>query len=138
MGASKYTRRKLLKMCVLSAVFGKLFVRNAIASASLETALADKLLSTIHDKSSASELGYCYLCTCTATHDLKKLVNDIYINHPEKCEKIKISSENETRALVKEMFSEDFKNGKIINLDNWILSETEVKICALMHLMVKT
>ena len=137
MDPGQYTRRKLLKMCILTGVFGKYFVKNAIANASLENTLTDKLLSIIHDKSSASELGHCYLCTVKGSHDINKIVNDIYTSHQKKCEDIKISSKNETKALVREMFSEDFKNGKIVNLDYWILSETEVKICALMHLLIK-
>jgi hypothetical protein len=86
-----------------------------------------------HHVSEARDIGHYYLEVYpdeAVTEKMQRQVEDSLGEVPSDV----ISDEGKFRHFVQEKIRSDFKQGKTVTLDGWVLSETEARLCALLAL----
>jgi hypothetical protein len=94
---------------------------------------AARLVRLFRHRASARAIGAVYLATRPEEADARKLV-ELAIAADGTARTIGRMSETELRAWLRERQTRDFATGRIVNLDGWLLSATEVRLCALAAL----
>lgn len=93
-------------------------------------ALASLLTNLFKDRSSAQMIGMLYLKITPDEANIKQLLSHICNTDPE----LEIHAQSNRAAFVRQikiLQCEDFYNGHVVNIDGWILSQTEARLCAL-------
>jgi hypothetical protein len=96
--------------------------------------MASALVATVGDPASARAIGLEYLACAPEASDVRGLVDaicdgDSSINHDSAIDDV----EALRRALALKQ-RRDFEHGRVVRLRSWILSDTEVRLCALVAL----
>jgi hypothetical protein len=93
--------------------------------------LADKVTGLFHHREHAKAIGLCYLQQHPDKANIDLLIADAGIDgHPYRGDR----SLSLLKTLVDASQSRDFIEGRTVMLNNWILSRTEVSLCALAAL----
>jgi len=134
MKAAILTRRGFLRMaCAIVAMvptrLPELFA-GTVVSPSLDR-LVSKLVGFFHDKDSARAVGREYLRIAPVEADTMKLTELICAGRQERYAEL---SQVNVRRMLLHQPREDFDKGRIVNVQGWILSETEARLCALAAL----
>ena len=97
--------------------------------------LSAKLANFFHHKESARAIGLEYLRivpTEANARELTQLICSSWEQHDDQIARA------DTRKIKRKLLCqqrEDFEKGRIVNLQGWILSETEARLCALAALV---
>jgi hypothetical protein len=130
-------RRNLLKIltCFSLGTIATPWVGNRLnppQGSPLEAAVEAELLSLFSSLDSAKFIGKAYLKTAKQTFDRHQFLAELCTN----CQQNGGSAQNteQVRSWLRSRQQQDFAEGRIVELDGWMLSETEVKLCALAAL----
>jgi hypothetical protein len=96
--------------------------------------LASKLNGFFHDKDSARVVGREYLRIKPVEADTLKLTELICAGRQDRYAELSHSGMVKLRRMLLHQQREDFDKGRIVNVQGWILSETEARLCALTAL----
>ena len=88
-----------------------------------------EVLAHFCDGETISEIGIHYRKQVPGENKEKKLVELLLTN--DKGKKIEPANSNEIKELLEQKIRKEFKEGKILIEDGWVLSETEARQCAL-------
>lgn len=95
---------------------------------------AVRLGRLLHRRDSAHEIGPAYLRSLPPTTP-NVLADAIALGLPGGHAVLATARDTELRALLAERSSMDFSEGRTVQLRGWVLSETEVRLCALAALL---
>ncbi len=131
-------RRLFLRLVVGLSALGLIRPARAWATLVERTApepLASKLANAVIQKDSAAVVGREYLRRVPEEADVHRLVDWICAFHGGEREDLLEAGQQELRERLRDQQRQDFENGRIVKLQGWILSETEVRLCALAALL---
>ena len=98
--------------------------------ATLATTLADFL----DDKTSARIVGIEYLRHYPTENDADWLADEIFLVDLDRRTEFLRVGEAERKEIINHLIREDFKRGRIVQVRGWMLSQTEVRLCAITAL----
>ena len=126
-GFNKIHRQLLITLCSLPIIC---WLKTTWSTPDQDYALASSLTNIFKDRSSARIIGALYLKIVPDEADIQQLLGCLCSDHPE----LEALAENSHAALsnrIRALQNEDFDRERVINLDGWILSRTEARLCAL-------
>ena len=132
------TRRNFLCTLLCLSVFTLSRLPRALVKwrgARVHEPLALSLANFFSHKQSAKIIGLQYLRFAPKEADVHLLVELICSHRPERRTELTIANVNKRRELLLLQQRQDFEHGRIVKLHGWILSETEVRLCALTALV---
>jgi hypothetical protein len=136
MKAAVLTRRGFLRMaCAIVAIVYIRLPDVFGASDQSHNRLASKLVGFFRDKESARAVGREYLRIAPVEADTLKLTELICAGRPERYAELNNADMGKVRSILLHQQREDFNKGRIVNVQGWILSETEARLCALATLV---
>lgn len=106
----------------------------AVASSVIASAAPDRLplqaalLGVLSHPDGARNIGARYLSLVPAEGDERHLVNLLAKGAPG------LMARDEARALLQNAVREDFDQGRTVELNGWVISRTEARLCALASL----
>ena len=129
---SRFGRRRLLT--AIAAMGASLpLVRRAHGLFVTSDPAAARLVGLFKHRHSARAIGSVYLATHSEEADAHKLV-ELVIRGDGDPLVAGCTSDTGLRAWLHRRQARDFATGRVVNLDGWLLSATEVRICALAAL----
>lgn len=132
------TRRHCLRMFLgLGAI---LLLRrtdafDTMTSSTTDHLLSAKLASVFYDRKSATVIGLEYLRRTPMEADARQLTNLICARWQGRYDDIAHADTARIKERLLRQQREDFEKGRIVNVQGWILSETEARLCALAALI---
>jgi len=135
MSTSRMTRRALLRL--LSTIGGAFYLKPVAALSEFrptdkQELLERKLTGLLLQKNSAKVVGRKYVEGVRVSK--KILIERLCRALNKNPDDILLISDERLRALVVARQRDDFDRGRVVNVDGWILSQTEVYLCALTEL----
>ena len=133
-------RRRILKfICGLPLLHPNLsLATRLLPRPHSEMEIINNLINVIEEKDSAREIGLYYLEKFIDSSDVRSLVKFILGNTVAITKNIvELNNPFELKRLIFRNIKNDFSQERVINVDGWILSITEVKLCALIALVKK-
>ena len=114
-------------------------VRPTVTLAKFTESGTQKTFATIFadffdDKTSARVVGNEYLRHHPTEADADWLADQIFRNDIESRTAYLRSARADRKELIKRTIYEDFKLGRIVHVRDWMLSQTEVRLCAIAAL----
>lgn len=131
------TRRSFLNIFIYLSVIGLIKPSHALAKAgklSKPDPLCSKLSQFFINKESASVIGREYLRRVPNEANATLLVDLISSSSAERRLELTKADTKKLRELLLLQQRQDFEDGRIVKVQGWILSETEVRLCALAAL----
>jgi hypothetical protein len=136
MNAAILTRRAFLRMTCAIVAIGSTRLPDLFADNNgYPNPLASKLVDFFQDRESARAVGREYLRIAPVEADTLKLTELICAGRQERYAELSHASMGKVRRMLLHQQREDFEKGRIVNLQGWILSQTEVRLCALATLV---
>ena len=124
--------RFLSRRTVLTMLLAVLAFRRGVAPATAKGKIAVSLRSLLAPVSgSAAHLGRAYLATAPLEADRTSLQRALQRDIPVLREAAAGGRVDETWALLQARIADDYSEGRIAELDGWIVSRTEARLCAL-------
>jgi hypothetical protein len=108
-------------------------LRGAPGFAAVPDPAVERLVSLFKHRDSARAIGSAYLALRPEEADAEDLVQ-LISNASGDPMVTAHATEAELRAWLRRRQAHDFANGRIVKLDGWLLSATEVRLCALTAL----
>jgi len=96
-----------------------------------EARLTDALLALLPARTSAAALGRRYLAGAPGERDMARLVEEIASAQSALRRKLLESTPRDRANLLAKQRRDDFRRGAIVQVDGWMLSVTETRICAI-------
>jgi hypothetical protein len=132
------TRRSFLRM--LFFLGATVFLRRADAFGTTATShaedwLSSKLANFFHNKESARAIGLAYLRTVPEEANARQLTHFICSSWEQRYDEMVHADAAKIKTILLRQQREDFEKGRIVDLQGWILSETEARLCALAALV---
>jgi hypothetical protein len=132
------TRRSFLRM--LFFLGATVFLRRADAFGTTATShaedwLSSKLANFFHNKESARAIGLAYLRTVPEEANAQQLTQLICSSWEQRYDELVHANAAKIKTILLRQQRQDFEKGRIIELEGWILSETEARLCALAALV---
>lgn len=131
------TRRHVLRM--LFGLGAICLLRRAdivrMVGSSADPLLSSKLTNLFHNRKSATLIGLEYLRRTPMEADGQHLTKLICSRWQERYDEIAYADTGKIKKLLLRQQREDFEKGRIVNVQGWILSETEARLCALTALV---
>ena len=132
------TRRHCLRMFL--GVGAILLLRrtdafDTMSNSSTDHLLSAKLANVFHDRKSATVIGLEYLRSTPMEADPRQLTNLICSRWQGRYDDVAHADTARIKELLLRQQREDFEKGRIVNVQGWILSETEARLCALTALV---
>jgi hypothetical protein len=100
--------------------------------------LAMKMTSLFGTQSSAAMIGREYLRLVPGEGEVELLVKLICASRADLQEELVKADSKELRRALSAQQCQDFEDGRIVNIQGWLLAETEVRLCALVALNSST
>jgi hypothetical protein len=135
---TKSSRRRFIKSAGLLGIAGTVGARISIAAELLTDPLGRRLANLLKEAESASVIGKPYLDAMPEENDPNVIVSRMAVCHPIIVSKLRTAGETDAKTLLAKMVTEDFYNANIVQLNGWILSKTEARLCALTTLLERT
>ena len=135
---SNLTRRSFLRTVVCFGFFGLIRpgrVVDEFGAFAVSDSLALSLANVFGRKESARVVGREYLRAVRREADVGLLVDLICSGRADRRTEISQAGRDKLRELLRQQQCDDFEHGRIVNLHGWMLSETEVRLCALAALV---
>ena len=130
------SRRRFLYLLVFG-YFSSIFPDRAFSDWSKRSnteLMALKLNEIINNKGSAHVIGSVYLNKFPHEAGLQLLV-DLICKTEESYRAIMMARKSSLKKIILDMQQEDFSKGITVNLNGWILSHTEARLCALTSIL---
>ena len=127
------TRRDFLRLLAsLGMVLAtrQLGVLSALGRAGGRESLGARLLRLFRSPASAAAIGRAYLQKSPREADEPRLLR--LLCSPG--HRWQTANTRQLRLLIRQQQVEDFKQGRLVRVDGWMLSETEARLCALAAL----
>ena len=135
---AKYSRRWFIKIATLLGMAGSGWTNISIGGErSLDDPLTWRLATFLKDTEGVNIIGQSYLEDFPEENDPYIIVRRIKMSHPVTTARLRTVKESDTGTLIADMVTEDFQKENIVNLNGWILSNTEARLCALTSLLVR-
>lgn len=133
----RLSKRKFLNMLLASAA--GCFLPFGLATAfkkgtSTTEALVQQLANFFESKESARLIGVEYLNLYSSECNCELLVNRLFSDNRERQMEFLAGDRSRQRHLLIQQQREDFRLGRVAQVHGWVLSETEVCLCALAAL----
>ena len=95
--------------------------------------LVDALLAFFEDRAAAEEVGAHYLARFPKEDDATRLVRRLAGSRARQSEweALAVSDPAAVSDALRERHRDDFREGRIVLLRGWVLSQTEARLCAL-------
>jgi hypothetical protein len=106
-----------------------------IISSSTDPWLSVKLASVFYNRKSATVIGLEYLRSTPDEAAVRRLTDLICSRWQGRYDDIAHADTARIKELLLRQQREDFDQGRIVNVQGWILSETEARLCALTALI---
>jgi hypothetical protein len=135
---TRLTRRALLRLGALLGAGGVHHLaaaRTVLEGVPGSDALAVKLTQVYRHSESAKRVGLAGLRCGAVESDIALLVHRICSGQSVAHEELAHTATPELRELLARQIRDDFAHDRIVNLEGWILAETEVRLCALAALI---
>jgi hypothetical protein len=94
--------------------------------------LTTRLTEIFRHRESASVIGREFLRCVPAEADEHLLIDLICSSRKEQRAKLARANSGMLREWILRQHRKDFENGRIVNIQGWLLSKTEVRVCALL------
>ncbi len=133
------TRRDILRYSMALGCFG--FASSSLDAKvqSLENVSIDPvakiLCSVISERASANMIGRQYLRDAPEEADISILVDSLCRHQSGAYLQFLRADSATVRQMILNQQREDFGQGRTLSVEGWILSETEIRLCALSALM---
>jgi len=137
-GISHCTRRTFLLSALLSVTAGSFGAgRDALASSGPEPCVAPPWLwKTIADRQSAARLGRAYLDANPEYSHCPTLLTTIERTLKKRGASAPVTANAEqTASALQAQLRKEYANGEVVSVAGWILSKTEARLYALVHLV---
>ena len=121
-------RRQLL--ITLGSIPLACWLKTGCSATDQDYAMASYLTNLFQDRSSAQMIGLLYLKITPDEADIKQLLSCILHEYPE----FEILAANKDPALstrIRILQQNDFEKEQVVNIDGWVLSHMEARLCAL-------
>jgi hypothetical protein len=126
-------RREFLKGAGGAAAAGLFGPALATLACARDTVLERALVGLLSDPAGAAAVGREWLAQAPGETDAARLVEDLA--GPRLAEwRLAAADAGALRAAVRARHVEDFAAGKVASVRGWVLSQTEVRLCALAEL----
>lgn len=135
---AKIARRSFLHILVNLGALGIIRPTQALATLGTSGArapLALDLARFFAHRDSAKRVGLEYLRCVPREADERLLVDLICSSRAERRAELDQANKGKLRELLRLQMRQDFEHGRIVNVQGWILSETEGRLCALAALL---
>ena len=129
---SAFSRRRLLAAIAAVGAFVPAVRRARGLVVGPDTAV-ERLAGLFKHRDSARAIGSAYLALRPEEADPYNLV-ELITRADQDPLVVHHTSATELRAWLRRRQARDFATGRIVNLDGWLLSATEVRLCALVAL----
>ena len=96
---------------------------------------AERLVGLLTQRDSARVVGRAYLDRVPAESSASGLVDRIAAGLPDGRRAVRDASDGELRALLAASIRSDFEQGRVVDVDGWVLSPTEARLYALTTLV---
>jgi len=133
MSSESISRRKLLAsvpaVCLLT-------ICNVVRAAAKQqpcklSLLSELLMQQLADNESACVVGHAYLRIANHEANIQRLI-PLIINDPEGWTPLCLEWDQKScYAFLQRRFKSDFESGRVVEVEGWILSETEARVYAL-------
>ena len=97
--------------------------------------LSSKLASFFHNQKSARVVGLEYLRHVPAEANARQLTHLICSSWAQRYDEAAHADATKIKTILLRQQREDFEKGRIVDLQGWILSQTEARLCALAVLV---
>lgn len=97
--------------------------------------LAEKLAGFFCNKESANIVGSVVLAMESEHRGISELLESLCGDQPTRYEQLLLADDSSLRQIIMEQQRADFTCGRTRAVDGWILSETEVQLCALSEMV---
>lgn len=87
------------------------------------------------DLQSAREVGHIYFREAPQEHNADILTKMIMQSDMDLMQRLDVLSEADIIAKLRNLIAEDFAFGNTVQVDGWVLSRTEARLCALCALL---
>ena len=137
--SNKFTRRDFLfrSTAILFSVTGLIgTIYNAAIQSddtTMKQVVAKLVKAAFIDPSSGVKLGSAYLHMCPHECKLNTLVKAIISENTELEHIIYINKLANIQEVLKHQIKKEFENGKVVNIDGWVISRTEARLSALTN-----
>lgn len=131
------SRRTFLKLTgALSALFliPKIMVPDPLKNYAGETLLGGHLKKLFKNRESAAAVGEAYLAAFPKEASAGKLIGALETENGWQPLELASTGKRKFNQLVKRSVTDDFRAGKTVLLDGWMLARTEARLCALVSL----
>jgi hypothetical protein len=138
MSSATITRRRLLRALTSLGTFALLSPGCALAKvgrSNTHDPLALKLAQVFTYSPSAAIIGLEYLRCVPQEADVGLLVDLICASQPKRRAEFAQAHMGKLRALLRSQQRHDFERGRTAEVQGWILSQTEVRLCGLAALI---
>lgn len=129
------TRRKLLQwsavLCCLA--FAPRSWRRVAAKDPVEQEIARRIAGLFDHPGSAREIGKEYLRLAPSENDVAVLIRNV-IPDSGRMRSLSTAGRESLRRHIATASREDFQQGRMISVNGWMLSQTELRLCAIVAL----
>ena len=126
-------RREFLKAAGGAAASGLIGPALTLGCAR-EAALERALVGLLSDPAGAAAVGRVWLAQAPGEADAARLVEDLAGPRLAEWQQLAAGGADALRPLVRARHVDDFAAGKVASVNGWVLSQTEVRLCALADL----
>ena len=99
----------------------------------LRNIITNLVSAAFKDPTKTTQLGFAYIHTFPQEADASKLVHALLENNIEIARKTVDNDINCLNSILLKQIKNDFKLNKIVNIDGWIVSQTEARLSALTN-----
>lgn len=123
-------RRTFIRLSAYTALALTLPVADGCKSVSKDDVISQPFFfSQLADKKEIIQTGIAYRKLFSAENDKSTLIKALL------SDKYAATDKNHIQKLLDEQVKQDFKTGKIITVNGWVLSQTEARQCALYSIL---
>jgi hypothetical protein len=132
------TRRNFLRTLFFlgaTVLLRRADVSVATAGSHADDWLSSRLANFFHNKESARAIGLEYLRIVPAEANVRRLTHLIGSSWYQPYDETAHADIGKIKKILLRQQREDFEKGRIVELQGWILSQTEARLCALAALV---
>ena len=118
----------------LVSLLGRLGL-SALIDARRRRSDAEEVASLFRERESAIALGRFYLGLRPEEASREVLLSRLGLSEPDVSELTRDAVRTEVHARLARRHRDDFRRSRVVTVDGWVLSETELRLCALVWLL---
>lgn len=135
MTSGNLSRRRLMQgtIAICCVMLAPRLRRDAPHDDDIEHEVGRRLAKVFGHPDSARRVGMEYLRKRPQDADIRVLIRHL-VPDPRRLQALRACDRETLGRFLAESMRRDFQRGKIMSVDGWILSETELRVCALSAL----